>query len=77
MSDPAEDQSVPTRPEDRIVPAKERRKIIPYIDMHVWRLEKAGLFPKRIRLGANRVGWSLSELQDWIAAKKAERDLPS
>ena len=59
--------------DDRIVPAKERRQLIPYSDMHIWRLEKAGLFPKRIRLGENRVGWSFRELQEWISARKAER----
>lgn len=58
---------------DRIVSAKERRILIPYSDMHVWRLEQAGQFPKRVRLGPNRVGWSERELQQWITARKAER----
>ncbi len=61
-------------PDDRIVSAKERRQFVPYSDMHIWRLEQAGRFPKRIRLGENRVGWSLRELQEWIAARKMERD---
>ncbi len=61
-------------PDDRIVSAKERRQFVPYSDMHIWRLEQAGRFPKRIRLGENRVGWSLRELQEWIAARKAERE---
>ena len=62
---------------DRIVSSKERRHLIPYSDMHVWRMEQAGRFPKRIRLGGNRgnrVGWSYRELQEWIAARKAERE---
>ena len=59
---------------DRIVSAKERRQIIPYSDMHISRLEKSGRFPNRIRLGDNRVGWSLRELQEWIEARKMERD---
>ncbi len=59
---------------DRIVSAKERRQIIPYSDMHIWHLEKADRFPNRIRLGDNRVGWSLRELQEWIEARKMERD---
>lgn len=63
-----------TQDSDRIISAKERRTLIPYSDMHIWRLENAGQFPKRIRLGANRVGWSLHELQAWIEARKAERD---
>jgi prophage regulatory protein len=59
---------------DRIVSSRERRELIPYSDMHVWRLEQAGQFPQRIRLGANRVGWSLKELQDWIQSRIAQRD---
>ena len=60
--------------QDRIVSARERRELIPYSDMHVWRLEKAGQFPKRIKLGANRVGWSLRELDQCITDRKSERD---
>ena len=61
-------------PDDRVVSAKERRQLIPYSDMQISRLEQAGRFPKRIRLGDNRVGWSFRELQAWIAARKMERD---
>jgi len=57
----------------RIITAKERRELVPYSDMHVWRLEKEGRFPQRIHLGANRVGWSLSEITEWIEEKKAKR----
>jgi len=58
---------------DRILSAKERQALIPYSDMHIWRLEKAGLFPKRIKLGSHRVGWSERELYSWIEQRKAER----
>jgi prophage regulatory protein len=40
----------------------------------IWRLEKAGLFPKKIKLGANSVGWLESEVDAWIAARVKERD---
>ena len=61
---------------DRIISADERRQLVPYSDMHVWRLERDGLFPKRIQLakGKGRVGWSFREVQEWIEQKKAERD---
>ena len=59
---------------DRIVSAQERRQIVPYSDNHVRRLEGEGKFPKRIPLGAGRVGWSLRELIDWIEEKKEQRD---
>ena len=59
--------------DDRIIRGRELRQIVPYSEMQIWRKEKAGTFPKRIRLGANRVGWSLHEVLDWIEARKAER----
>lgn len=31
-----------------------------------WKLEKEGKFPKRIKIGATAVAYSLSEVQDWI-----------
>ena len=58
---------------DRIVDAKELCRLVPYSPMHVWRLERAGKFPKRIKIGPGRVGWSMREVQLWIAARKAER----
>ena len=58
---------------DRIVSAKERRQIIPYSDVHIGRLEKAGKFPRRIHLGPGRVGWRLSELMRWIDERAEER----
>jgi prophage regulatory protein len=39
----------------------------------IWRWEQAGLFPRRIRLGPNVVGWSQKEVDDWLAHKAAQR----
>lgn len=36
--------------------------------------ENAGEFPRRVKLGANRVGWVESEIESWISSKIAERD---
>ena len=38
-----------------------------------WRDERAGRFPKRLRLGPNAVGWLASEIQGWISARAGER----
>jgi prophage regulatory protein len=62
-----------TNTPDKIIMAPERRELVPYSDMHIWRMEKAGKFPKRIKLGPNRIGWSLNEINDWIAGRKSER----
>jgi prophage regulatory protein len=45
-----------------------------YSIIHIYRLIKAGRFPKPLRLGANRVAWLETDLKDWQAAKIAERD---
>ena len=57
----------------RIISAAERRRLLPFSDMHIWRLEKAGKFPKRIKLGEHRVGWDLDEVVAWIEDRKARR----
>ncbi len=41
---------------------------------HNWRLERSGEFPKRIRLGGNRVAWLQSEVESWIKGKIVARD---
>jgi prophage regulatory protein len=38
-------------------------------------LQNAGLAPKPIHLGGPRsVGWLIEELEQWLSARKAERD---
>ena len=41
--------------------------------MHISRLERAGAFPKRVRLGPNSVAWVEKEVQDWQEQRAAER----
>ena len=49
------------------------QEIVPYSASHIWRLERSGEFPKRIRLGGNRVAWLQSEVESWIEGKIASR----
>ena len=49
------------------------QEIVPYSASHIWRLERSGEFPKRIRLGGNRVAWLQSEVESWIEGKIAAR----
>lgn len=58
----------------RIITKADLRRMVPYSPQHILRLEKRGLFPRRVQLGANRVGWLLIEVEHWIAARVAERD---
>jgi len=58
----------------KLLTKKQVREKVVYSIQHITRLEEAGKFPKRIRLGENRVGWLESEINDWIAQKVSERD---
>jgi len=60
----------------QVVSKKELRTVcgIPYSPQHIARLEKAGQFPKRIRLGQNRVAWLLAEVEEWLNVRIANRD---
>ena len=34
-----------------------------------WRDEKAGTFPRRVRIGRNAVGWFEDEIQAWLESR--------
>lgn len=59
--------------DERVIRKPELFKKIGLSDVTIWRMEKAGKFPKRINLGTNSVGWLDSEIQDWFAKKAAGR----
>ena len=60
-----------TTPE--LVVADEVARLIPYSQNHLRRLEAQGSFPKRVRIGANRVAWVRQEIDDWIEARMNAR----
>ena len=47
---------------------------IPYSQNHLRRLEAKGSFPKRIRIGANRIAWVREEIDSWIEARLNARN---
>ena len=47
--------------------------LVPFSSSHRRRMELAGRFPKRVRLGPCRVGWVESEVLDWLDERLAER----
>jgi prophage regulatory protein len=50
-------------------------KRIDYTLNHLWRMEKANRFPKRLHLGQGRkIAWVESEIDAWLAARISERD---
>jgi prophage regulatory protein len=59
--------------ERRVLRKPELMTRVPLSDATIWRLEKAGKFPKRIRIGGQAVGWFESEINDWLQKKADER----
>lgn len=59
--------------DDIIITKRQLLVMVPYSGQHIGRLERAGKFPRRVPLGENRVGWVLSEIKAWLAARKARR----
>ena len=42
---------------------------VPYSRAHLYRLEDQGEFPKRKRIGANRVAWVRAEIEQWLSER--------
>jgi prophage regulatory protein len=55
----------------KLVSKKDLKAVygIPYHPAHIARLEAAGQFPTRVRLGACRVAWYADEIEEWIASR--------
>ncbi len=54
---------------DRIIRADEVQTMTGLSRTTIWRLENKEEFPRRVSLGANSVGWRLSEVQSWLAQR--------
>jgi prophage regulatory protein len=57
----------------RFMRSQEVAQAIAYSQNHLRRLEAAGKFPKRVRIGDNRVGWVRAEVEAWIEARMGAR----
>ena len=61
----------------RLVSKRQLRELVLYSHQHIARLEAAGKFPKRVRLGASRVGWVEDEVLAWLKVKIDARERPT
>ena len=59
---------------ERLITADELSTIVPFPRVHLGRLEKAGRFPRRLKIGERRVAWRLSDVLQWIEDRAEERD---
>lgn len=53
----------------KLLSKKAVREKVLYSPAHIARLEAAGQFPKRVRLGQGRVGWVEQEVDDWLQVR--------
>ena len=44
-------------------------KLLEVSETFLWREEKAGRFPARVRLGAGAVAWFEDEIAEWVAGR--------
>ena len=53
--------------------AQELTGLVPFSPNHLRRLEAQGDFPRRIRIGANRIAWLRDEVEQWLAVRMEAR----
>jgi len=56
-----------------LISSDQIRNWAPYSLNHIRRLEASGDFPRRVRIGANRVAWVREEVDCWLQSRIAER----
>lgn len=55
----------------RILRKAEVQKLTGLSYTSIWRKEKAGEFPSRVRLGKNSIGWRESSVMRWVDEREA------
>ena len=59
---------------DRFLREKQCRDISGLSRTTRWRLERAGLFPKRYSISPGAVAWLASEVQEWLQSRTRDCD---
>lgn len=54
----------------RAVRRSELRKIVPLADTTIYEMERRGEFPRRFYLTSKCVVWDLSEVEQWLTARR-------
>ena len=58
----------------QVLRLNEVRRLTGLSRSHVYRLEAAGDFPRRIKLSTRASAWIASEIEGWLAGRIATRD---
>lgn len=59
-------ETSPQKSHQRIIRKPELLRMVGLSDATLWRQEKSGTFPKRLRLGGNSCGWLSTEIDAWL-----------
>lgn len=51
---------------DRVVRRMQLLELIGVSSTTQWRMERAGEFPARVKIGKGLVGWHLTEVEKWL-----------
>lgn len=54
-----------------LINRKKLLEIIPLSTRTIYNLEQRGEFPRRIALTSRNIAWDLSEVEEWIEARKS------
>lgn len=57
-------------PLDPVLTIAQVTASVSYSRAQLWRMIKAGSFPKPVRLGPGRVGWRQSAVAEWLDARE-------
>jgi len=60
----------------RVLTMKQVSDLTSYTPQHIYRLIRAGKFPAPIRMGLNRIGFRLRDIEDWFAARPIIKPAP-
>jgi prophage regulatory protein len=52
-----------------LIGLKQLQGRIPKSRTWFWRMKRAGIFPRRRRIGPNSVAWVAEEVDEWIRAR--------
>lgn len=60
-----------TSPLPRTIRRHELKQIVPLADSTIYEMEQRGEFPRRFALSPRCVVWNLSEIEAWLAERRA------
>ncbi len=63
-----------TAQRQRVIRKPELLNMVGLSDPTIWRMEREGSFPKRLRLGGNSCGWLESEVTNWLSERMEARN---